>query len=98
LFYDSSAVVTPPIAVASPPQAGNLAGYLEVQDSAFAALDRAIAYARTSATAAVTPSDGFPLPATWIPSPTSFDTTAFIRLIHSYKARFRAQMARDTVS
>ena len=98
LYYDSSAVITPAQAVASPPSPGTLSTYADVRDSAFAAFDRAISYAEASATAAGTPSDGFPLPSTWIPSPTTFDTTAFIQLIHSYKARVRAQVPRDTAS
>jgi len=59
-------------------------------DSAYAAFDRAIALA----TAPATGSDGFPLPAAWIPSPTSFTSAEFVRLIRSYRARIRANVAR----
>jgi len=71
LYYDSSAVITPAMAVSATPNAGTLAYYTDVRDSAFAAFDRAITYANTSATAVGSASDGFPLPATWIPSPTT---------------------------
>src|SRR5579862_6409614 len=77
LYYDSSAVITPAQAIATPPTAGTLANYTDVRDSAFAAFDRAVTYA-TNSTAALGPaSDGFPLPSTWIPSPTSFTVAEF---------------------
>lgn len=97
LFYDSAAVITPAQAVASPPDPGKLVSYKDVRDSALAAFDRAITNATNSTTANGPASDGFPLPATWIPSPTQFTVAEFVKLARSYKARFRAQTARDTV-
>lgn len=84
LFYDSSAIITPEMTAEDP---GELAGYPEVMAAALQALDDAIAEVGNAAAA-------FPLPATWLPSPTAMTTTEFIKLIRSYKARFRANVAR----
>ena len=83
LFYDSASVVTAETATLD---AGVLVGYKVVMDSAYAAFDRAIKAAATS---------GFvSLDATWIPAPSSFNASEFTRLIRSYRARFRANVAR----
>ena len=83
LFYDSAAVISPGT---DSQDAGELSYYTVVMDSAYAAFDRAI-------TAANTP--GFTaLDATWIPAPTSFNASDFIRLVRSYRARLRANVAR----
>jgi hypothetical protein len=87
MFYDSSAVPAPGM---SAEDAGALRPYTEVMDSAFVALQRAIDYANTPATGA----QGFPLPESWIPGPTTMTATEFVRLIRSYRARFRANVAR----
>jgi hypothetical protein len=87
LFYDSASVV-------AEGQAGDDAGKLVphpvVMDSAYAALQRAIDLANAPATG----SNGFPLPADWIPSPTTFSAAEFVKLIRSYRALFRANVAR----
>lgn len=88
LFYDSAGVVTPGM---STEDAGELMGYAEVMDSALAALDMAIGHANETVTGA----GGFPLPATWIPSTTSFTAPEFVRLVRSYRARFAANVARS---
>jgi hypothetical protein len=83
LFYDSASVVANETETLDP---GKLVGYKEVLDSAFAALARAI-------DATTTP--GFQsLDAVWIPGPSSLSATDFARLIRSYRARFRANVAR----
>jgi hypothetical protein len=87
LIYDSAAVVT---ADMSTQDAGKLSGYKTVMDSATAALQRAIDFATTT----VTGSNGFPLPGTWIPGPTTMSVAEFVKLIRSYRARFRADVAR----
>ena len=87
LIYDSSAVVTVDQDAEDP---GELVGYKEVMDSAYAALDRAITYA----TATASGDQGFPLPAEWIPSPTSLSSAEFVKLIKSYRALLRANIAR----
>ena len=89
LLYDSSAIVSAGMAGDDP---GTLAGYAEVMDSAYAALDRAIAH--TAAAGAATGSGGFPIPQEWIPTSDVLDEAYFTRLIRSYKARFRAALAR----
>jgi hypothetical protein len=83
LFYDSAAVIT---AAMDPQDPGELVPYTQVMDSALAALQRAIDYANTPGTQA--------LEATWIPSPTSFTPAELVRLIRSYRARLRANVAR----
>jgi hypothetical protein len=84
LFYDSAAVVSPPM---DAQDAGQLAGYSEVMDSALVALDRAVTAANTPGFAA--------LDAAWIPTGGTMTGSDFIRLIRSYKARFRADVARN---
>jgi hypothetical protein len=84
MFYDSGAVVTPGMAGDDP---GKLVDYKAVADSSYAALQAAIDNANaTGGMLAIDPS--------WIPSPTTFDQAGFIRLVRSYRARFRAGMAR----
>lgn len=84
MFYDSAAIITPEMSAEDP---GELAGYQEVMAAALQAMDDAIAEVGNAAAA-------FPLPGTWIPSPTTMTTTEFTKLIRSYKARFRANVAR----
>jgi hypothetical protein len=87
LVYDSAAVVTPQMSTEDP---GELAGYKEVMDTAISALGQAITYANTPASGA----DGFPLPAAWIPGPTTMTAAEFVKLARSYRARLRASVAR----
>lgn len=87
LMHDSLAVITPGTGPLDP---GKLVTYKQGMDSAFASFDRAIALAQAQATGA----DGFPLPAAWIPSPTNFTAAEFVKLIRSYRARLRANIAR----
>ncbi len=90
LMYDSVAVVN---VDAGPEDASKLVGYKTAADSAYAALQRAIDLASAPATGDA----GFPLPSTWIPSPTSWTGGAsgnFVRFVRSYRARLRANMAR----
>jgi hypothetical protein len=86
LFYDSVAVVTKGM---DPLDKGNLVGYKEAMDSALAAFQRAI-----DNTNAAVAAGGFSLPGTWVPSPTVFNSTEFIKMVRSYRARFRASVAR----
>jgi len=87
LLYDSSAVVTSKTAAAD---IGKLVDYKTVAESAYVALDRSI----TLATNAAAGSDGFPIPAAWLPSTTSLTAAEFVKLAKSYRARFRANVAR----
>ena len=87
LLYDSVAVVT---VGQSSEDAGALIGYKAGADSAFAAFQRAIDLTNAVATG----DQGFPLPPTWIPSPTTWTKVNFLQLVRSYRARLRANMAR----
>jgi len=87
LIYDSAAVVSQG---QSGSDAGKLLPYTSVMDSAYAALQRAIDLANAPGAGA----NGFPLPADWIPSSTSFSAAEFVKLIRSYRALFRANIAR----
>jgi hypothetical protein len=83
LFYDSAAVVAAGTDNQDP---GTLVGYQAVMDSALAALGRSIDATSTPGFQAVD--------ATWIPGPVSLTASDFARLVHSYRARFRANVAR----
>lgn len=83
LFYDSAAVISADMAGDDP---GTLRGYAEVMDSALVALDNAIVHANAAT--------GTVIPQSWIPTTGTLDMPGFIRLIRSYKARLRANVAR----
>src|SRR5205809_3733785 len=72
-----------------------LSGYRQVMTAALAYLDSAIAIASGPAPTGPT-GDWFPLPATWVNGNalTSGATGSFVQLARSYKARFRAGVAR----
>src|SRR5467141_2658246 len=93
LAYDSASVLTEndnpeaDAAVIVP-----LSGYRTVLSAALAYLDSAIAIA--SGTVPAGPAgDWFPLPSNWI-NGTALTATQFVQLARSYKARFRAGVAR----
>jgi hypothetical protein len=90
LFYDSGSVVTIGQAGDDP---GPIIGYNEMMDSALSAMDSAISLAAQSD--AATGSEGFPIPQEWIPTNDDLDAAYFTRLVRSYKARFRAGVARN---
>jgi hypothetical protein len=87
LMHDSTSIVTKGQAG---DDAGVLIGYKAAADSAYAALQRAIDLTNVNAAG----DQGFPLPSTWIPGPTSMSKVEFVRFIRSYRARLRANMAR----
>jgi hypothetical protein len=89
IIYDSAAVVSAGQAGDDP---GKLLGYKEVMDSAYAALQRAIDF--TNASEAAVGDEGFPIPSTWIPTPAPLSAAEFVKLVRSYRAMFRAQIAR----
>lgn len=100
MMYDSSSIVSPKMSTAPADCvdaggvcSGALRYYTEVHDSAQAALDRALSYTNP---ATITGSGGFPIPDAWLPSTTSWTPANFSKLIHSYKARFRANIARSS--
>lgn len=83
-IYDSAAILTP-----SRTPEDSLFPSAVVNQVALAMLDSALLATRTAATVA----GNFPIPADYMAGPT-IDTTQFIRIIRSYKARFRAEVAR----
>lgn len=87
MFYDSAAVVAQGQAGTDP---GKLLDYKAVMDSAYAALQRAIDLANTPGAG----DNGFPLPGDWITTPTSMTAAEFVKLVRSYRALFRANIAR----
>jgi hypothetical protein len=87
LIYDSASVVGIGQGSEDP---GELADYREVMDSALSSLQKAIDAANSPATG----TGGFPLPGTWIPGPTEMTAANFVRLVRSYRARLRANLAR----
>ena len=88
MVYDSAGIVS---AATDAEDAGPLYAYTAVRDSAMAAFDRAIAAAQNPLAGGA---NGFPLPSTWIPSPTTFTSAEFVRLVRSYRARIRANVPR----
>jgi hypothetical protein len=95
LVYDSVSQIKwddPPTQTAFP-----LLHYSAAMTLALEYLDSAIAVAQAAPAAA----DGFPLPATWLNGATggfaggTVSRDDFVRFIRSYKARFRASVARD---
>jgi hypothetical protein len=89
LFYDSAAVSHEGLCDLCP---GDYIGYRNVMDSAFASLQRALDYVDSAA--AVGGSDGFPIPAAWLPNTVSMTATNYRAMVRSYRARLRANMAR----
>jgi len=100
MMHDSSSIISPAMVKTEPDCvdqggvcAGALRSYTEVMDSAYAALQRALDYTNTP-TATITGTGGFPIPDSWLPSPTTWSVVEFSKLIRSYRARFRANVAR----
>jgi hypothetical protein len=101
MLHDSSSIVSPNMSQSEPDCSrdalsgictGKLNNYTVVADSAYAAFARAISYAQTTPNAG---SVTFPIPDSWMPSPDiTWDVTNFVKLIRSYRARIRANMAR----
>lgn len=90
LFHDQAAVIS---ADTDPLDPGELVAHTVLADAAYAAFARAIALAEDPANTAP---DGFPLPAEWFPTPAGGMTAAdFVKVMRSYRARIRANMARN---
>jgi hypothetical protein len=89
LLYDSVAIVTPAQASDEIPP---YSGYGAANAAALEALDSAIAIANSAA--ATTGANGWPIPADWMSSPATIDRPTWIRMLRSYKAKFRAGVAR----
>jgi hypothetical protein len=86
LIYDSAGIARPGLASGESPP---LSGYPEVMTATLAYLDSALAYATPASEA----TGGFPTPSAWM-SGVSLSRAQFIQLVRSFKARFRAEVAR----
>ena len=89
LFYDSAAILT---AAVPSDQIPGLSKSSDVMGVALQSLDSAIAIA--SSAAATTGTNGFPIPVDWLSQTTATSQANFIKLARSYKAKFRAGLAR----
>lgn len=85
LVYDSAAIVTPATPTDEVPP---LSGSKQVMEAALRMLDSSIAVASGPTAAA-----GFPLPETWLAG-ARLSQADFVRLVRSFKARYRANVAR----
>jgi hypothetical protein len=94
IVYDSAAIIKAddPLTPANTAEPGELSDYKTVMEEALSALDAAVVAANASTAAAG--SNGFPLPAGWMFTTTSMTAPEFIKLVHSYAARLRAENAR----
>ena len=90
MFYDSAAVISQNMGAED---AGSLVDYQTVMDSAQAAFQRSLDAANDPISVAGG-LGGFPIPATWIPSPTSMTVANFVRLVRSYRARLTTNVGR----
>jgi hypothetical protein len=88
LIYDSAAVVGTGMPSDSIPP---LSGAADVMKAAITMLDSALAYTTNPVASG---SGGFPLPATWLSTASATSAADFARLVRSYRARFRAGVAR----
>jgi hypothetical protein len=95
LVYDSASVISPddPLQASGAAEPGELSDYKHVMTAALDALQKSID-AATAATAAGG-SNGFPLPSTWMFTPNSMTSAEFIKVVRSYRARLRANVARN---
>lgn len=89
LFYDSAAILTAAVPSSEIPP---LSKASDVMDVALSSLDSAINIA--SSPAATTGTGGFPIPLDWLSQTADMSRADFIKLLHSYKAKFRAGLAR----
>jgi hypothetical protein len=89
LFYDSAAILTAAVPSSEIPA---LSKSSDVMDAALASLDSALTIAGSAA--ATTGTGGFPIPLDWLSLTADMSRADFIKLIHSYKAKFRAGLGR----
>jgi hypothetical protein len=89
LTYDSAGVVTPGFSLQGD-SVPELSAYPDVMKAAILMLDSAVAIAGRPA---ATGTGGFPTPVAWM-SGTALSRDEFVRFVRSYRARFRAGVAR----
>jgi hypothetical protein len=90
LVYDSAAVPLPEDAIQdNPANWAPLQGYEDVMEYALDQLDQAEAIALDPAAASA-----FPIPASWLKAAANVSLTDYLRIVRSYRARLRADVAR----
>jgi hypothetical protein len=87
-LYDSAVIILPTQAVDEIPP---YSGYAAVNAASLEALDSALAIANSAAAAGT---GGWPIPADWMSTTATIDRPTWIRMLRSYKAKFRAGVAR----
>jgi hypothetical protein len=94
LIYDQAAILTPELFIEDNELVPDLSPYGEVNAAALAMLDEAITIANSPE--ATTGTGGWPIPQDWLRTENSAgtDRAEWIRIIRSYKAKFRAGVAR----
>lgn len=96
IAYDSLSIVSETDTISAPPK--KFVSGLAAMPIILTQLDSAIAAAQKAVTLGTAPSGagggtGFTLPGTWI-NGNSLTAAQFIQMVHGYKARFRAEVAR----
>lgn len=86
LIYDSAAIITPAVPSDQVPP---LSASKDVMDAALKMLDSALAISQNPAA-----SGGWPILAAWMSAPADVSLARWQQIIRSYKARFRAGIAR----
>lgn len=88
LLYDSAVIVS---ATQDPTVVPEFSDYKAVNVAALAALDSALAIANSAA--ATTGSGGWPIATDWMSTTATVDLPTWIKMLRSYKAKFRAGVA-----
>lgn len=89
LLYDSAAIITPSVpSDVIPP----LSTSKDVMDAALGFLDSALVISQSAA--ATSGTNGWPIPEAWVSGGSDVTLATWQKIIHSYKARFRANIAR----
>ena len=90
LLYDSAVIVDPS---QDPTVVPAFSGYKAVNAAAILALDSALAIAQ-SAAATSNGSNGWPIPKDWLSTTDDISRDTWIKMVRSYRAKFRAGVAR----
>ena len=91
LLYDSAVIVS---SDQDPTVVPAFSHYMAVNAAALSALDSALAIANSAA--ATTGSGGWPIPVDWMSTSATVDLDTWKKIIRSYRAKFRAGVARTT--
>lgn len=88
MIYDTAAIIRPEQASDEVPE---LSGYQDVMTAAIGFLDEALAIANSGPAAGA---GGWPIPLDWWSGPAAIDLPRWRQIVRSYRARFRAGVAR----